>query len=365
MDANFEQARAFFIQGVQDYEAGRFEAAERQFSASLALLPGRPSTLTNLSAARLKLGRFEEAEAVLAEALQHEPDNAEALGHRATALAELGRHAQALDCASRALAQGDAPAAPAALWTLQGNLLKDLGRTDEARAAFRKAIERGGDPELNGYYLAGLAGQGAPARPPRAYVQGLFDSYAGDFEEHLTHVLRYDAPAVLAQRLSGRRFAHALDLGCGTGLCGLQLRPLADRLTGVDLSANMVAQARQRGVYDELAQADALEFLRANPGSFDAVVAADVFVYVGALEAVFEAASQALRPGGVFAFTVELLEGPMPWTLRPSLRYAHSAGYIRTLTERNGFEFLDTATRPIREDQRTPIAGLFAWLLRH
>src|SRR6185295_18689835 len=98
--------------------------------------------------------------------------------------------------------------------------------------------------------------------------------------------LNYRAPRLLAAALvaSGRRYAHALDLGCGTGLAAPELRPLADRMTGVDLSANMLAQARARGLYDTLLQADALEFLAAREDSFDLVLAADVFIYVGALD---------------------------------------------------------------------------------
>jgi predicted TPR repeat methyltransferase len=50
--------------------------------------------------------------------------------------------------------------------------------------------------------------------------------------------------------------------------------------------------------------------------------------------------------------------------LQPSLRYAHSHGYIRKLSEQYGFEIQRTSAHPIRDDQRLPIAGLFAWLRR-
>lgn len=49
MPATFEQAKAFFLQGLDHYQAGRFAQAERDFAASLALAPGRVSTLTNLA----------------------------------------------------------------------------------------------------------------------------------------------------------------------------------------------------------------------------------------------------------------------------------------------------------------------------
>ena len=64
-----------------------------------------------------------------------------------------------------------------------------------------------------------------------------------------------------------------LDLGCGTGLCGVQFRDWARTLTGVDLSPNMLAKARERGLYDELLQGDAVVAMRERPGRFDLVVA--------------------------------------------------------------------------------------------
>ncbi|NPC58436.1 tetratricopeptide repeat protein [Caenimonas soli] len=363
MSDNFEQARQFFVQGLAHYQAGRFEEAERDFAASLALLPGRPSTLTNLGAARLKLGKFQEAADLLEEALAQEPDNAEALGHRATALAELGQQEQALACVERALAvnPGLAPA-----WTLRGSLLKDLGRPDEAAAAYEQAIARGADPELNRYYLAALRGGEVPQAPPRQYVESLFDGYADGFEEHLVEVLNYRAPKVLVDELRRmqRRFDCALDLGCGTGLCGVLLRPLARSLHGVDLSGNMVERAAARGVYDALAQADVAQYLADTQQSYDLVLAADVFIYLGALEAVFAGVARVMRPGGVFCFSVEACDEGPDFALRPSLRYAHSSGYIRKLAEQYGFEIGATAGHSIREDQGIPIPGLFAWLIR-
>ena len=366
MDSQLEQARDFFMAGISDYEAGRFENAERNFLASLSLMPGRVSTLTNLGAARLKLGRFEDAAQVLDEALRKEPDNLEALGHRATALAELGQAGEALQLLDRLLSLA---AGNAAAWTLRGTLLRELHRAEEAAQSYRSALAHGADRELMAYYLAalqpgGLAGP-PPATAPRHYVQSLFDGYADGFEDHLVDVLQYRAPQMLADGLDapGRRFDRALDLGCGTGLCGVLLRPLAGHLTGVDLSGNMVRQAKARGVYDDVVESDIAEYLAGAGQLFDLVVAADVFIYVGALEAVFEGAARAIRPGGVFCFSVER-EDSQVLALRPSRRYAHSRRYVEALAAKNGFGISAMAEHPIRNDQGSPIDGLFVWLVK-
>lgn len=300
---------------------------------------------------------------MLEEALAREPDNVEALGHRAAALAELGAQRAALACVDRALA---VQPKLAAAWDLHANLLKELGRFEDARGSFENAIAQGADTELNRYCLAAVSGQAIPPIAPRQYVQSLFDSYAEGFEEHLVEILNYRAPEVLVAELArlGRRFSRALDLGCGTGLCGVAMRPLVDKLDGVDLSANMMEGAAARKCYDELAQADVAQYLGASARRYDLVLAADVFIYVGALEAVFEGVARTMDAGGVFCFSVETAPQGHDYLLRPSLRYAHSAGYIRRLAEQYGFEIGCTSEHPIRDDQRTPIPGLFAWLTK-
>lgn len=362
MSSTFEQSKSFFLQGLAHYQAGRFEQAERDFAASLALVPGRASTLTNLGAARLRLGRFAQAVSLFDEALAQEPDNVEAHGQRAAALAELGRLAAALASVERAL-QLD-PTSGAA-WTLRGSLLRSLGRREEAVAAFERALAQGADTELVRYYLASLTGREVPKAAPRQYVRSLFDGYAQGFQEHLVEVLKYRAPQILVGGLRrGERLAAALDLGCGTGLCGPLLRELAQRLDGIDLSPNMVEQAAATGAYDEVMQADLLQFLHETKRQYNLVVAADVFIYVGALETVFAGVARVLRPGGRFCFTVEPAPDESELVLQSSLRYAHSAGYIRRLAEPHGFVIEATQQHPIREDQGTPIPGLFAWLAK-
>jgi predicted TPR repeat methyltransferase len=363
MSGTFEQARDFFTQGLAHYQAGRYGDAERSFAASAALLPGRVSTLTNLGAVRLKLGRPQDAADLLQEALAQEPDNVEALGHCATALAELGEPARALACVERVLAL-NAGLGPA--WSLRGQLLKALGRADEAAAAFGEAIARGADPELNRYYRAALTGGEPPATAPRHYVQSLFDSYAQGFDEHLVQVLHYQAPQVLAQGLEamGRRFSRALDLGCGTGLCGPLVRPMAQVLHGVDLSATMVQRATALGAYEQVAHADLVAYLQQSAERYDLIVAADVFIYVGALEEVFEGVARVLEPGGVFCFSVERAPDGEELALQASLRYSHSRGYIERLAAQSGFDVCSVSEHAVREDQRMPIPGLYFWLAR-
>jgi predicted TPR repeat methyltransferase len=93
------------------------------------------------------------------------------------------------------------------------------------------------------------------------------------------------------------------------------------------------------------------------------VVAADVFIYVGALEGIVRAVAGMLAEDGLFAFSVETLTdgeqaGGDGFALRPSRRYAHSEAYVRSVLAANGFSVRWLESAVIRHDRREPIDGL-------
>jgi predicted TPR repeat methyltransferase len=364
-DIRFESARQLFLDGLAAFEAGRYAAAEHAFLASLERLPQRVSTLVNLAAVRLKLGHAEGALDAADLVVAIEPGNPEALFHRATALDRLGRHAEALPAYDRVLAV--APTlAPA--WSQRGGVLRELGRLDEAARSFERAVEHGADTALHAYYLGAVGAGRSPATAPRPYVQALFDGYAEQFDAHLVDVLGYRAPQTLVTHLTalGRGpYRSALDLGCGTGLCGPLVKPLATRLVGIDLSAPMLDKARALGVYDGLVCADIVEHLATTTEPHDLVLAADVFIYVGDLGPVFAALERVVAPGGVFCFSAERArDGVTDFELCPSLRYAHAEPYLRRLAAEHGFEVAALHAAPIRADQHETIAGFYVFCVR-
>ena len=340
--AAFEQAKTAFFEGLAHLQAGRAAEAERAFEASLQHVPGRVSTLINLAATRLALDRAVDAIATADEVLALEPGNADAKLHRNTALGRLVEKA---------------------------DLMRDSGQLGEARVLYHQALARGADPELMAYCLAGLGDAATPPNSPAAYVQALFDDYAADFDQHLVDVLRYRVPQGLAAplaQLHPEPFRSALDLGCGTGLCGPLVRPLVQRLSGIDLSPRILDQARAKGVYDELHLGDILQHLAQTAEAHDLVLAADVFIYLGELEPVFAALKRVMPVGGVFCFSAETsgASEETGFSLQPSLRYAHHESYLRRLAERHGFEPLRLSRETVREEQRVPIEGLLVHLRR-
>lgn len=247
-------------------------------------------------------------------------------------------------------------------WFRLGEFHEAAGMTDAAVEAWRMAATL--DPEDHAGATLKLALAGAaplPDAPPSAFVETLFDQYADRFDASLVGALGYRAPALLAEAIEaaapGRRFRRALDIGCGTGLMGERLRGQCDDLEGHDISAEMLRKAMARGVYDRVVKSD-IRTLGLPPAHADLIVAADVFMYVGALEAAFSMLARALAPGGFFAFTVEALARDDSLSLRETRRYAHGESYVRSVLESSGLVPVSVAGAVLRQDRGQPVQGL-------
>jgi predicted TPR repeat methyltransferase len=251
----------------------------------------------------------------------------------------------------------------AAAWFALGEAREKLGDLDAAAQAFRETLVADPADAQGAMARLALIGRGdAPGALPQAYVARLFDDYAPRFDKHLTDNLGYRAPALIAEALSAvasdRRFASALDLGCGTGLMGEALQGRIGHLTGVDLSAAMIAKARDRGIYDRLVVGDAAAMLgREPPGISDLIVAADAIVYVGDLAPLFAAVARALASGGLFAFSVETCEGD-GFKLEPTMRFTHSRSYVETTAREGGLKPLLVRSASTRREAGADAPGL-------
>jgi SAM-dependent methyltransferase len=97
-----------------------------------------------------------------------------------------------------------------------------------------------------------------------------------------------------------------LEIGCGIGRLSLALAPEMASVTGLDVSGEMIAQARRRAagvVNARFAQNSGRDLSDIRDGTVDVVLAADVFPYlVAAGEELarrhIEEAARVLRPGG-------------------------------------------------------------------
>jgi predicted TPR repeat methyltransferase len=373
------------------HRAGRLDEAEAIYLQLLAARPDDVRVLQNLGALRRRQGRLEEAVALYERGLAVDPDHVGLNHNLANALNMLGEYARAEPHYRQALealpdnpdllaglglslvhnqkaAEAEAvcrqaialePRAPRAHRHL-AMALDRLGRTDEATEAYRRVLEIEPDDAAVRHLLTVRLGEQVPAAPTE-YVRSLFDGYAPYFEKDLVGKLEYRTPQLLRDLLKahgadGRRFAAAVDLGCGTGLMGEILKPWCERLEGVDLSAKMIERARAKGVYDRLVVGDIVGFLDTAETGFDLVTAADVFVYVGDLAPIFAAVAAKLRPGGLFVFSTE--EGTDgDWVLERSGRYRHGHAYVERQAAAVGLAVVAHTRATIRREYREPVGG--------
>lgn len=309
--------------------------------------------------------QYAEAEAFAREQTRQYPKHPLAWKVLGASLQKLGRVADALPAMQKAavLMPKDHEA-----FNNLGVTLKDLGKTEQAIHCYRQALAPHDDETRHHVdALSGVTTTGAPSK----YIEGVFDNYAAKFDQHLTQALGYNVPQRMAELLVQHHNQPAnarprvLDLGCGTGLVGAALQGMEAELVGVDLSGGMLQQARARGIYQDLLQSDLAPMMQSQAdASFDIVTSADVFIYVGKIDEVVQETRRLLKPGGLFAFSVESFEpGPqdeLGFKLETSGRYSHAASYLTALAARHGFTVLTTQTVTIRVEQGQAIMGQLA-----
>lgn len=355
------EAERLCEEGYASLEAGRFDNARELLGRARMLAPGNPLIHYRLGLLYIDTGRLGEALDALDATLGLEPGNARAHNNRGSVLQRLGRLAEAEKAFRIALEFAPDLVPP---YLNLGKLLEQQGKAQEAAELYERAIARGLDAAMLGHNLAAASGK-VTDRAPDRWVRSTFDDFAAEFDAHLRG-LGYSAPQQIAAMLRSRNAGalDILDLGCGTGQCGLYLAQQKGRLVGVDLSEKMLVQARARGLYDELHVGEVHAWLcGAASADFDVVIAADVLVYIGALEKLFHQVARTLRTGGWFAFSTEEHE-IADYTLLSTGRYAHSQSYVQRLA-RTAFAFIDANPVVIRIESGKPLAGRLYLLQRN
>jgi len=337
-------------------QTGRVIDSLTAMQKSVQLAPQDAEAHNNLGVTLKELGRLDEAEASYTQAIALKPDYAEAHSNLGNTLKELGRLDEAEASYTQAIALK--PDYAEAHYNL-GVTLQELGRLDEAEASLRQAITLKPDYPSAKHMLAALIGE-TTATAPRDYVESLFDNYAARFDSSLVDNLEYKIPRVIAEMIiKDSKFdllGSIMDLGCGTGLFGMEIKQFCEHLEGVDLSEKMLDKAKQKNVYNKFIKQDIIDYLSNASLNFDYFVSTDVFIYIGDLSDVFRLIKSRNKAGGKLAFSTENYDGDS-FFLEQSGRYSHSKNYIEGLCKKFGYELRHFETQVLRKEKGEYITG--------
>lgn len=363
-----------FRQAVEAQHAGRLDEAEQAYLALLTRNPRHRQALNNLGVIRRHQGRPGEAVEILERALALSPEDPGVHGNLGLALCDASAHARAVPHLRRAVAarpdetglllrlsmactycarHDEAESLARRIAALLpdsagahhhlGWALVNVRRLAEARSAFARAASLDPEDTDAALMLTVLEGGTPPAADAYArFVCGSYEASAAFYEAGVVPVLQNRTPQLLRALLDDTvgtdlRHANALDLACGTGLMGEQVRPLTERLTGVDLSPAMAAHAERKGIYDRLVVADAVAFLGNEDGeTFDLFSCSDALIHFGDLAPLLDAVVARARPGALVLFSVEHHEGESFLLDPSSARYRHGYRYVTTLLRERG-----------------------------
>ena len=247
-------------------------------------------------------------------------------------------------------------------WYKLGELAHITGDRALARSAYETYLEsQPNDAEII-HLLKALRNEPTPQRAPNECILKIYDRFAAFYEQTMTADLLYQAPnhllKAIRDALPHTSDLFALELGCGTGLFGTRIRPICQRLVGVDISQAMLEKSAIRNVYDELYCAEITAWLDQEPTHlFDLIAICDTLIYFGDLRQVLHACLKHLKPEGLLAFTLEK-SNVAPFQLGDSGRFRHHRNHVRDVASESGLLFAHRSEKVLRREYGDNVIGL-------
>lgn len=135
------------------------------------------------------------------------------------------------------------------------------------------------------------------------YYAGVASRYDSDFGEGLG----WDYPRLIAEayrEAAGPGDRPVADIGCGTGAVAAALALPAEAIHGMDISPEMLAIARGKGLYAQLFEVDLTGSLAALACGYGAVLSAGTFTHGHLGPEVLRSLLGIARPGALFVIGV-------------------------------------------------------------
>ena len=342
--------------GVMLQEQGRLEESEESLINAISLNSKNPNNHYNLGVTLKKLGRLQEAILSNERAISLDSYYFKAYNNLGDIFKILGRLEEAKFNFKKVISlKPDYFQAHVNL----GATLVDMESFDEATLCFKDAISLNPEHSKAKHMLAALTGK-TTFTAPQEYVEDLFDDYALKFENSLVTNLEYKIPKIFTEIITKDNKENSLgsliDLGCGTGLLGEEIKKHCHNIVGIDLSKRMLDQAKKKNIYNKLIKEDISSYLSNNYFDFDYFISLDVFIYIGDLSDIFRLIKSRNKKRGKLAFSVENYDGES-FFLEQTGRYSHSKTYIENLCEKFGYRLIKLKQLNLRKEKNRYISG--------
>jgi predicted TPR repeat methyltransferase len=354
------RAAQLFARAENLRTAGDVRAAEPIYRQILDQQPGHVAAMRGCAEALDAVGRKKRASNMRQKADEKESENHCTVAEKAYLV---GGYEKALKYYAQALSL--TPELGEAVWGT-ADCHASLGRNKTAIKWYQRYLEIEPDEPEALHMLASLGVGEAPDRASDEYVTTYFDRFAADFDEMLVNQLEYRVPELIVDAVDKALGAErddltVLDVGCGTGLCGVALKERVQKgriaaIDGIDLSPKMLSQAWRRRLYRDLIEADLCAHLAGTLARYDLVVSGDVLIYLGSLDVVMAGIARVLQAGGTAIFSLESRKGS-GFKLTESGRYAHSRSYVRHIAAEAGLVEQCVTRQIVRLEYGEPVRG--------
>ncbi len=134
--------------------------------------------------------------------------------------------------------------------------------------------------------------------------KALYRTWAGTYDQTFAQAMGYAAPARLAALFDDlwQGQGRVLDVGCGTGLVGEALK--ARPVDGLDISAEMLSVAAEKGSYEQLIEGDLTAKLAIPDAVYGGLISAGTFTHGHVGPDALDELARIAAPGALFVLGV-------------------------------------------------------------